>query len=157
LAQKAETEKARSDKNEMRQMAGTAKQVLKGGGVSTAVSLFAQMKPLNDWMYFLAIMMAMLKDILDILTLSGVLYILVIVITFLTSIFIALMMILGEFSTGIGRQKQKMIRKWLVLLFGTTSEMIIGLNFLPITTLTVAIVYALVLLERKNAKVAGRR
>jgi hypothetical protein len=106
----------------------------------------------SDWMYVLALFAAILKDLLDFAEASGFLYILVFITTFLTSIFIALMMLLGSFSNGSGRAQQKIIRSWLILLGGTTIELLFGINFLPIETLTVLIIYGFALLARKEAK-----
>ena len=117
-------------------------------------SLLFQIKPLSDWMYGLALIAAIFKDILDITEATGIMYAVVIVATLLCSIFIAMMMILGGFSNGAegGRVQQKMIRSWLILLGGTVAEMLFGINFLPIETFTVAIVYVLLLSARKQSK-----
>lgn len=116
------------------------------------ISLMRGGNLLSDWMYGLAMMAAMLKDMLDIAGATGILYIMVVVATFLCSIFIAMMMLLGSFSNGAGRAQQKMIRSWLVLLGGTTVEMLFGINFLPIETLTVLIVYVMMLSSRAESK-----
>lgn len=121
-------------------------------------SLIAQANLLSDWMYGLALIAAILKDLLDLTEVTGILYLIIIVATFLCSIFIAMMMILDNYSSRNslrgGHIQQKMIRSWLVLLGGTTLEMIFGLDFLPIETLTVLIIYALALSARVNAKKA---
>jgi hypothetical protein len=114
-----------------------------------------QINPLADWMYGLAFMAAILKDLLDISQATGILYILVLVTTLCCSIFIAMMMILGSFThSGTGRVQRKIIRSWLVLLSGTTAELLFGVNFLPIETLTVLIIYVLMLMERKQAQLS---
>jgi|GEM_PF-1802060 len=124
-------------------------------------SLIAQASLLSDWMYGLALIAAILKDLLDLLEVTGILYLIIIVATFLCSIFIAMMIILGSYSNGNGlrggRMQQKMIRSWIVLLGGTAIEMTFGINFLPIETLTVLIIYALALSARVNAKKALQR
>lgn len=131
---------------------GEAKNLIKNATPWGMFSLFFQMKPFSDWMYGLALLAAILKDLLDFSEATGILYGLVIVLTFLTSIFIAMMMLLGSFENGAGRTQQKMIRSWLVLLGGTTVEMLFGINFLPIETLTVVIIYIMMLSARKQAK-----
>lgn len=113
-------------------------------------SLMAQANILSDWPYALALIAAILKDIFDIMEATGIGYAFVIIFTFLCSIWIAMMMLLA--SGGQGRRQQKIIRSWLILLSGTTAEMIFGIDILPIETLTVLIIYALALLDRKTSK-----
>jgi len=116
-----------------------------------ALGLIFQGK-LSDWMYWAALFAAMLKDFLDWMLL-GSLPGVGTVITLGISIFIAAMMLLGSFTTGHGRTQQKIIRSWLVLLAGTTAEMILfGVNFLPIETFAVLIIYGFVLAERKQTQ-----
>jgi|WetSurMetagenome_2_1015567.scaffolds.fasta_scaffold55702_2 hypothetical protein len=117
-----------------------------------ALGFLMQASPVSDWMYGLALIAAIFKDILDIVEFTGIFYIIVIITTFLVSIFIAMMMLLGSFSNGYGKRNQKIIRSWLILLSGTAAEMLFGINILPIETLTVLIIYALALSARKQAK-----
>jgi uncharacterized membrane protein len=94
-----------------------------------------------------------LKDILDFSGATGILIPLVLIATFLASIFIWMMVLLGVILGGGGAGVQrKMIKKGLVLIFGTTGELLLGLNFLPIETLSVAIIYMLTLSERAQIK-----
>jgi hypothetical protein len=116
-----------------------------------ALALMTQIS-IGDWMYFLALLAAILKDILDLIEFAGITYVIVIVITFLVSIFIGMMMLLGSFSHGQGRRQQKIIRSWLMLMTGTTAEMIFGINILPIETITVLIIWGFVLVARKEAR-----
>lgn len=132
---------------------GKAKNLVKNATPLGFFSLMFKIRPLADWMYGLALMAAILKDLLDISQATGILYILVLVTTLCCSIFIAMMMILGSFThSGTGRVQRKIIRSWLVLLSGTTAELLFGVNFLPIETLTVFIIYGLMLMERKQAQ-----
>ncbi len=115
------------------------------------IGLLMKINLASDWMYGLALIAAMFKDLLDLFEVTGVWYAIVILMTFLTSIFIALMMILGNsFNGGGGRKSQKMIKSWLVLLAGTGMEMVFGLDVLPIETLSVLIIYTLLLAHRNN-------
>jgi hypothetical protein len=117
------------------------------------ISLLGEFSPFSDWMYGLALMAAILKDLLDFVEVTGILYAAIIVITLCCSIFIAMMMLLGGFNNNTGgRAQQKIIRSWLILLGGTTVEMLFGINFLPVETLTVMIIYALMLSARKQTK-----
>lgn len=129
-----------------------AKNLIKNATPWGIASLFFQMKFFSDWMYGLALLAAIFKDVLDILNATGIGYFIVVVATFLASIFIAMMMLLGSFSNGSGRAQQKMIRSWLILLGGTTTELLFGVNFLPIETATVLIIYALLLSSRKQGQ-----
>ncbi len=113
-------------------------------------SLFFQMSIFTDWMYGVALLAAVLKDILDLLEVTGIWYIIVIVLTFCVSIFIALMMLLGNSVNGVGKGQRKMIKSWLVLLAGTSAELIFGIDLLPIETLTVIIIYLMLLSARKT-------
>jgi len=138
--------------NKIREQAktmGTIKGLTKS---ATPWGMFGVMRQGNifkDWPYALALIAAVLKDIFDLIEVTGIGYALVIVFTFLCSIFIAMMMLLGG-GSGTRRQ-QKIIRSWLILLSGTTAELIFGIDLLPIETLTVLIVYFLMLVDRKAA------
>jgi hypothetical protein len=115
-------------------------------------SLFFQMSLFKDWMYGLALVFAILKDILNFIEATGVGYVLVIIATFLCSIFIAMMMLLGKMVNGSVSQKQgKVILSWLILLFATVIELIPGINFIPEETFAVIIIYILMLSDRKSA------
>lgn len=107
---------------------------------------------LADWMYFAALLAAIFKDIVDLIEAAGVTYIVVFVVTLCISAFIAMMMFLGSFSSGKSRTQYKIIRGWLILLGGTGAEMIFGLNFMPIETFTVILIWGMVLSERKQAE-----
>ncbi|MDQ1283819.1 MAG: hypothetical protein QG620_167 [Patescibacteria group bacterium] len=120
------------------------------------LSLLFQISIFSDWMYGLAIFAAVLKDIID-FTGLGSLPGIGTVITFCISIFIGFMMLLGSFTNGAGRRHQKIIKSWLILLGGTTIEMLFGLNFLPVETLTVLSVYVLYLAGKKQAREENKR
>ncbi len=116
-----------------------------------ALSVLSQFNIFMDWVYAAALVAAILKDILDFSEATGVGYIFVIITTFMCSIFIAMMMLLGDSMGGTKeRNSTKSIRNWLILLAGTTTEFIFGLDMLPIETLTVIIIYFFVLAARKE-------
>lgn len=123
-------------------------------------SLLFQANIISDWMYGLALFAAILKDILDLIEFAGFTYIIVVVATLCISIFIGFMMILGGILGGEApknsfsntRAERKIIRSWLVLLGGTTAELVFGINIIPIETLTVLIVYTFALQDRKQAQ-----
>lgn len=97
----------------------------------------------SDWMYLLALMAAIFKDLIDLIEFAIITYIIIIVITICISIFIAMMMMLGG--------KTRMIC-WIILLIGTTAEMIFGVNILPIETMMVMTIYILTQSERSRAQ-----
>jgi hypothetical protein len=100
--------------------------------------------------YIIALIAALLKDALD-LAFIGSLPGIGTVITICCSILIFFMMLLS----GSGQRRKMargMIKKGLLLLGGTIVEMIgFGINFFPIETFTVALVYLMELSERKKA------
>jgi len=140
------------NKGQAKQAIKDAENLAKSATPWGMLSLFFQMKPFSDWMYGLALFAAVLKDLVDLIEATGIGYIVVVIATLCCSIFIAMMMLLGNFSNGAGRRQQKIIRSWLILLGGTTIELLFGINFLPVETLTVLIVYALLLAARKQAQ-----
>ncbi|MFA7319281.1 MAG: hypothetical protein WC022_01655 [Parcubacteria group bacterium] len=138
--------------NKVREQArtmGTLKGLAKSATPWGMFSVMRQGNIFKDWPYALALIAAILKDIFDLMEVTGIGYALVIVFTFLCSIFIAMMMLLGGGSST--RHQQKIIRSWLILLSGTTMELIFGIDLLPIETLTVLIIYFLLLVDRKAA------
>ena len=116
-------------------------------------SLFSQIR--FDWPFWFAIFAALLKDISDYVGI-GSLPAIGTVITICCSIFIGFMMLLGG-STGKRRTAQKVMRKFLVLSGGTLIELLFGINFLPIETLTILVIYFMFLAERKQAAEEEKR
>ena len=119
-------------------------------------SLMAQVS-FFDFVYFLALIAAILKDILDLSEATGLGYILVVISTFLVSIFIGFMLLLASFLERKHEMivriiRKKIVRICLVYISGFAIELIPGLDILPIETLMVLIIYALVLTARKKAK-----
>jgi hypothetical protein len=122
------------------------------------ISLITQIQ-MGDWPYVLAMLAALLKDFLNPFEVTGILYILIVVLTFCTSIFIFFMMLLGSFSEGGGRsarrkgkQSAAMMKRGLVLMGGTVVDLLPGINFIPWEFITVLIIYGMVLMARKQAK-----
>jgi len=115
-------------------------------------SLMLQFNPAIDWMYGLAFFAAIGKDILNYTEATGVLYALVFIATILVSIFIGMMVLLSGLSEGRtnSRSEQKMIRALLILTFTTAVEIIPGVNFIPFETISVMVLYAFALQERKQ-------
>jgi hypothetical protein len=135
----------------------TAKDLAKNATPWGVFSLLSGASIFSDWMYGAALFAAIIKDILDLLDLTGIGYIVVFIATICCSGFIAMMMLLGSMTNGSGRAQQKIIRSWLVLLGGTTIELIFGIDILPIETITVLIVYFMLLAARKAAQEQQKR
>lgn len=114
-------------------------------------SSILQFQPMTDWTYGIAFFAAILKDILDPFELTGFFYAFVFVITILASITIGLMMLLASLMEGkSNRVERKIIRAFLTLTLATTIEIIPGVNILPIETVTVLVLYAFALQDRKK-------
>jgi hypothetical protein len=100
------------------------------------VNAVSQEKPVSFLKYLPALMVALLKDLLD-LVLIGSLPGVGTVVTFVFSLLIFLLLLLSGSSKKYSTSKKSMI-----LLAGTLTEgMLFGLNFLPIETLTVLAIY----------------
>jgi hypothetical protein len=145
------------NKGQAQQAIKTAKDLAKNATPWGIFSLLSGANPFSDWMYGLALFAAILKDLLDLLDLTGIGYLIVFIATICCSAFIAMMMLLGSITNGTGRAQQKMIRSWLILLGGTTVELIFGIDILPIETITVLIVYFMLLSARKTAEEQQKR
>lgn len=131
-------------------MADTAKTLAEASTPAGAFSLWSQVSIFEDIPYVIAFGAAILKDALD-LAFIGSLPGIGTVITICASILIFFMMLLS----GAGQKKKMakgMIKKGLTLIGGTIAEMIgFGLNFFPIETATVLLVYLMELADRKKA------
>jgi len=161
-----------SDKNSNSSLAKSAKNLATAATPLGALSLVRKINWSKDGIYFLMLMAALLKDVLDVILIAlsggtmtglsvipvvgslagGVLmaiaYIFIAILSLLTSIFIGLMMILAN-----AREEKKSARvllRFLILIGGTVFEMtLFGLNFVPVEMVTVIIIYVMVLAERK--------
>lgn len=143
---------ARKKRTDLSKKLGDVKKLSEITSPIKALSLLSQIKP-HDIVYIIALLSAILKDILDFIEVTGIGYILVIATTLMTAILIAMMMILGGFlDENKNRANQKITKKWLALGGGTLAEMLFGINFIPIETATVFLIYYFILSERKKTK-----
>lgn len=143
----------KSEQKSAAKAADVAQKLAKNATPWGLLSLFFQMNLFRDWMYGIALLFAILKDILNFIEVSGIGYALVVIATLLCSIFIAMMMLLGRMANGSVSQKQgKVILSWLILLGATIVELIPGVNFIPEETLAVIFIYILLLMDRKDAQ-----
>ena len=113
------------------------------------ISLGKYMDPFMDWMYGIALTLAIFKDISDFIGL-GSLPVIGTLITFAVSFVIGMIM----FLTGSGMKKRvikSLMKKYGTLALCTLVEMFFGLNFFPVETFMVIAVFYLTLRERMLA------
>lgn len=113
--------------------------------VAGKLALIKHFDPFWDWLYGIALSAALLKDIVDLVGI-GSLPVIGTVITLMATITIfAVMLITGNFF------KKRWAKKIGVVFLGTAVEIIFGLNFLPVETAVVIIVFYLALDDRRKA------
>jgi hypothetical protein len=120
-----------------------------------ALSLLSYINPFVDWIYAIAILLAVLKDILD-LTGIGSLPAIGTVVTFIVSISMGFAIFLANVLEKDRTVFQKTIIRYLVLIAGTLAELLFGLNFIPWETAVGLAIYAFALAARKNKKTAEK-
>lgn len=142
-----------------KKMASTAKNIAKAATPLGIFSLMKQIDWFKDWLYLIAVMFAIAKDLVDLVGI-GSLPAIGTIISICCSIIIFMLMLLAGSSGKLSSVKnliRKSVSKYLVLLGGTLAEaFLFGLNFLPIQTATVIIIYVMVLAERKQEAEAGK-
>jgi hypothetical protein len=110
--------------------------------VAGAVSLTRYINPFMDWLFGIALALALLKDILDFVGI-GSLPAIGTVVTIIVSLSIGFIMLLtGSLATA------RWVRRVGILLFGSLVEIVFGLNFLPVETTIVIIVFYMTLKSR---------
>ncbi|NTW26898.1 MAG: hypothetical protein HGA36_01095 [Candidatus Moranbacteria bacterium] len=129
--------------------ANMAKSVAETATPMGALSLFKQIDFLGDMPFVAALGAALLKDLLDFV--AGPTVVLSILFSALCSIFIFMMMLLAG-ANGKKKGASKFLSKLGILGVGGIADSIPGVDFLPIESITVAAIYVLTLLERKNAQ-----
>jgi hypothetical protein len=155
--------------------AGTLKksvsQIKKGAKTTIgAVSLMAQINPFLDWLFAIAFMAALLKDILDIVNTAliaagGIGAVLIFIFTLMASAVIIITIFLtGSYSktkearTKAGKAKIKispLLRKLLLLAGMTLVEIIPIIDLMPLEAISVYFIFKMTLEERKlNAEKA---
>ncbi|EKE19355.1 MAG: hypothetical protein ACD_9C00042G0002 [uncultured bacterium] len=113
-------------------------------------SLLQQMNFFKDLPFFAAFGAAILKDFLDLIGI-GSLPAIGTVITICASLFIGAML----FLEGVGGRKKAVAKRWIrrfgVLGLGTIIEFAFGINFLPVETLMVFLLYTMTLKDRARS------
>ena len=125
--------------------ADTAKNLAKAATPMGAFSALKKIDFLKDMPYFCAFGFAILKDILDFVFAETV--ILSILFSILCSIFIFMMLMLAG-SSGKRKGTQGLVKKSLTLIGGGVIDSVPGVDFLPVETVTVGIIYYMALAER---------
>lgn len=148
LGDARENEKKEGAMNRFKNTANIAKTVAETATPIGALSLFKQIDFLGDMPFVAAIGAALLKDLLD--SVAGPTVVLSILFSALCSIFIFMMLLLVG-SHGKKKGTNNLLKKIGILGAGGIADSIPGIDFLPIETLTVAVIYFLTLVERKNA------
>lgn len=109
-------------------------------------SMVKQIDLLNDWPMFLALGMAVLKEVVDFIAVTGIFWVFTAVISVCMGIFIFMMMILA----GAGQKRRAanmVVKRIMVIGAGTITEVVMPI--IPITSvLTVLVTYAMMLMER---------
>lgn len=102
--------------------------------------------------YGIAFSLALFKDLLD-LAFIGSLPAIGTIITFCISIAIGFVLLFDGISSSQRKVARRMTKKFLVLIAGTLAEGILfGLNFFPIETFTVFIIFWMSLMERRKSQ-----
>ncbi|PIP26954.1 MAG: hypothetical protein COX30_04530 [Candidatus Moranbacteria bacterium CG23_combo_of_CG06-09_8_20_14_all_39_10] len=114
-------------------------------------SLIAQLDPFMDWLFGIALIFAIIKDILDLIntaliTAGGVGWVLIVVFTFIVSLIIAFTLLLTG-SSG----KRGLAKKIALLISASLVESLPAIGLLPIESIIVIILFWLTLKERKAA------
>lgn len=116
------------------------------------VGLWKYTEPFVDWLFGIALMVAMLKDLLDLAQIGslpgiGTLF------TFFASCIIFFSLYLAG-SSSKGKAKAKgILKKYGTVAMGSLMEVIYGINFVPIETCMVILIFFFTLQERREAEI----
>ena len=149
-------EKSNTDKDEkkggikdFKNLANTAKNIAETATPMGAASLLKQINFIGDMPFVAALGAALAKDLFTLATFETV--ILPIIFSALCSIFIFMMLLLVG-ANGKRKGANALFKKIVFLIGGGILGSIPGLDIFPFETATVAVIYFLTLVERKNAQ-----
>ncbi|MFZ5982233.1 MAG: hypothetical protein ACOYS2_01495 [Patescibacteria group bacterium] len=111
-----------------------------------ALSLWKYLDPFMDWLFGIALSLAIIKDVLDFVGV-GSLPAIGTAVTFCVSFAIGLIMFITG-SRGAKKAVRGALKRFGVLAGGTGIELFFGLNFFPIESAVVVIVFYMTLRER---------
>lgn len=129
-------------------IANKAKAIAETATPMGAASLLKQIEFMGDMPFAAAMGAALLKDLFDMVTFETI--ILPILFSTLCSIFIFMMLLLVG-SSGKRKSVNALLKKMGFLVAGGVADSIPGIDFFPIESITVAIIYLLTLIERRDA------
>ena len=136
-------------KGSFKNSAANAKKNIKT--VANLTSLSAQFDPFMDWLFGIALIFAIIKDILDLINnaliaAGGIGEILIIIFTIAVSLIITFVMLLTG-SSG----KKGLLKKFSLMIGTGLVETLPAIDLLPIESILVVILFWLTLTERKVA------
>ncbi|MDP1619833.1 MAG: hypothetical protein Q8L11_02765 [Candidatus Moranbacteria bacterium] len=122
------------------------------------VSLTAYLEPFTDWLFGIALILAIIKDIFDLVNNAliaafGIGIPLIVVFTAIVSLAIGFIMLLTGSS---GKRKtakkiaQGLLKRFLLLVGASAIEAVPAISLLPLESLVVIIIFWLTLVERKK-------
>jgi len=125
---------------------------------ANAVSLMAYLEPFTDWLFGIALILAIIKDIFDLINNAliaafGIGIPLIVVFTAIVSLAIGFIMLLTGSS---GKRKtakkiaQGLFKRFLLLVGASSVEAVPAISLLPFESLIVIIIFWLTLVERKK-------
>jgi hypothetical protein len=135
-----------------RSMKNSAKKAV--GNTIKNLSLISYLDPFIDWLFGIALILAILKDILDIIgtaliALAGLGQILIFIFTFFISIFLFLIMMITG-SVGKVKIARTAIKRTLLILGTAIAEIIPAVGLLPMETVLVVVAFIMTLSERRK-------
>lgn len=118
-------------------------------------SLITYIDPFIDWLFAIALIFAIIKDILDIpdealIAAYGSGEILIIITTIICSLAIGFIMLLTG-SSGKGKFVKGLLKRFGLLIGATIVEIIPGIDSLPLESVSVIAIVWMTLVERKKA------
>jgi len=128
-----------------------AQDLAKNASVSGAISLLKQFQ-ITDIFFVFPLMLAMIKDVLDLFLIGSIPAIgtaLSICASIAGGLFIYILGA-GEASKKARGFFSGAMKRYLTLIGGTIIEFVFGVNFLPVETATMIIIYLMLLSERKQ-------
>lgn len=112
-------------------------------------SLLAYIDPFLDWLFGIALAMAILKDILDLIGVGSLPGIGTVVTLIVSGTIGFIMLITG--SSGKRGVARSFLKRYGTLVAGTFVELLFGVDFFPIETAMVIIIYVMTLKERRKS------
>ncbi|KKR21834.1 MAG: hypothetical protein UT50_C0003G0015 [Candidatus Moranbacteria bacterium GW2011_GWA2_39_41] len=122
---------------------------------TNAISLMTYIDPFMDWLFAIALIFAIIKDILDLVNTAliaagGIGAVLIFILTTICSLVIGFVILLTG-SSGKTKLAKTIAKKVALLVGATLVEYIPGIDILPIESLVVIIIVWMTLTERKEA------